>query len=76
MALCKSNQSTIARMIEKGISRIGRPLPDINAAAENVGKPEVAKLEKGLPTLATSPGAAPMVGFGTVMGMIWQHFTI
>lgn len=69
--LCQSINSPISRMIEKGIQRIGRPLNDINAAIENVGKLEIYKLEKGLPTLATVAGAAPMIGFlGTVMGMI------
>lgn len=69
--LCKSIDSPISRMIEKGITRIGRPLSDINTAVENVGKQEVSKLEKGLPTLATVSGGAPMIGFlGTVMGMI------
>jgi biopolymer transport protein ExbB len=58
-------------MIEKGISRIGRPLNDVNAAIENVGKLEIYKLEKGLPTLATVAGGAPMIGFlGTVIGMV------
>lgn len=71
MALCKANDTPVARMIEKGISRIGRPLTDVSAAIENVGKLEVYKLEKGLPTVATVSGAAPMIGFlGTVMGMI------
>lgn len=71
IALCQSTSSPIARMIEKGINRIGRPLNDISAAIENVGKLEIYKLEKGLPTLATVAGAAPMIGFlGTVMGMI------
>jgi len=71
LALCKSNVSPVARMIEKGIQRLGRPLNDVNAAIENVGKLEVAKLEKGLATLATTAGAAPMIGFlGTVIGMI------
>lgn len=70
-ALCHSIDSPTSRMIEKGIQRIGRPLNDINAAIENVGKLEIYKLEKGLPTLATIAGAAPMIGFlGTVMGMI------
>lgn len=70
-ALCHSIDSPTSRMIEKGIQRIGRPLNDINAAVENVGKLEIYKLEKGLPTLATVAGAAPMIGFlGTVMGMI------
>jgi biopolymer transport protein ExbB len=71
MALCKSNKSPIARMIEKGLMRIGRPLNDINAAIENVGKLEVSKLEKNVAGLATIAGAAPMLGFlGTVIGMI------
>lgn len=69
--LCQSIDTPIARMIEKGVQRIGRPLNDINAAIENVGRLEIYKLEKGLPTLATVAGAAPMIGFlGTVMGMI------
>ncbi len=71
LALCRSINNPVARMIEKGISRIGRPLNDINTAIENVGKMEIYKLERGLPTLATVAGAAPMIGFlGTVMGMI------
>ena len=71
ITLCQSSDNPVAKMIEKGISRIGRPLNDINAAVENVGKLEIYKLEKGLPTLATVAGAAPMIGFlGTVMGMI------
>lgn len=70
-ALCKNNQTPIARMIEKGLSRIGKPLNDINAAIENVGKLEVAKLEKNISWLATAAGAAPMLGFlGTVTGMV------
>ena len=71
LTLCQSSENPVAKMIEKGISRIGRPLNDINAAIENVGKLEIYKLEKGLPLLATVAGAAPMIGFlGTVMGMI------
>ncbi|MDT8402637.1 MAG: MotA/TolQ/ExbB proton channel family protein [Bacteroidales bacterium] len=71
VALCKSGKSPASRMVEKGITRIGRPLNDVNTAIENVGKLEVYKLEKGLPTLATIAGAAPMIGFlGTVIGMI------
>lgn len=70
-SLCKNNQTPIARMIEKGLSRIGKPLNDINAAIENVGKLEVAKLEKNISWLATAAGAAPMLGFlGTVTGMV------
>ena len=61
----------IARLIEKGIKRIGRPLNDISTAIENEGKLEVYKLERSLPLLATVAGAAPMIGFlGTVWGMI------
>lgn len=71
VTLCQSEDTPTARMIEKGIQRIGRPLQDVNAAIENVGKLEVSKLEKGLPILATIAGGAPMIGFlGTVMGMI------
>jgi biopolymer transport protein ExbB len=71
LALCHSTDSPIARMIEKGVQRIGRPLNDINVAIENVGRLEVFKLERGLPALATAAGGAPMIGFlGTVTGMI------
>ena len=69
--LCKSQTGPIVRMIEKGINRIGKPLRDINAAIENVGKLEINKMESNLATLATIAGAAPMLGFlGTVIGMI------
>jgi biopolymer transport protein ExbB len=71
VALCKKTQNPIARMIEKGLRRIGKPLNDINAAIENVGKLEVSRLEKNIATLATIAGAGPMLGFlGTVIGMI------
>jgi len=71
LALCRSNNHPISRMIEKGISRIGRPLSDVNTAIENVGNMEVTRLERGLPVLATVAGGAPMIGFlGTVLGMI------
>jgi biopolymer transport protein ExbB len=70
-ALCKAESTPVARMIEKGISRIGKPLGDITQAMENQGKLEVTRLEKGLPMLATISGGAPMIGFlGTVIGMI------
>jgi biopolymer transport protein ExbB len=70
-ALCQSYTNPVARMIEKGVSRIGRPLNDISAAIENVGKLQIYQLEKGLPLLASVAGGAPMLGFlGTVMGMI------
>lgn len=75
LAMCKSNSNPASRMIEKGISRIGRPLTDINAAIENVGNLEISKLEKGLPVLASVAGGAPMIGFlGTVMGMIQAFY--
>jgi biopolymer transport protein ExbB len=69
--LCNTTDNPYARMVEKGISKIGKPLKDIEASIENVGKIEVAKLEKGVSLLATISGAAPMLGFlGTVIGMI------
>ena len=75
LALCQKYDSPIARLVEKGIERIGRPLPDIQAAVENMGNVEVARLEKGLPMLATISGGAPMIGFlGTVSGMIQAFF--
>lgn len=70
-ALCERTNSPIARMIEKGVTRIGKPLQDIDAAVHNVGNIEINKLETGMPTLATISGAAPMLGFlGTVTGMV------
>jgi biopolymer transport protein ExbB len=75
--LCSQNNTPVARMIEKGISRIGSPLKNIEASIENVGKLEVFKLEKNLPTLATIAGAAPMMGFlGTVIGMVEAFISI
>ena len=69
--LCAQANSPAARLVEKGISRIGKPLEDINTAIENAGRLEIYKLEKNVPVLATIAGAAPMIGFlGTVMGMI------
>ncbi len=77
MALCKSTDSPSARMIEKGISRLGRPLQDISTAVENVGKLEISKLERGFPTLATITGAEPMLGFlGTVIGMVQSFYAM
>ena len=75
LALCQKYDSPVARLVEKGIERIGRPLPDIQAAVENMGNVEVARLEKSLPMLATIAGGAPMIGFlGTVSGMIQAFF--
>lgn len=69
--LCKSTDSPEARMIEKGITRLGRSLEDVNTSIENTGNLEITRLEKGLPMLATISGGAPMIGFlGTVIGMI------
>ncbi len=71
MNLCKSTDSPIARMVEKGIERIGRPMADVQTAIENVANLEVSKLENGLPFLATIAGGSPMLGFlGTVLGMV------
>lgn len=75
--LCAQNTAPSARMLEKGLSRIGRPLKDIEVSIENAGKLEVYKLEKGLSVLATIAGAAPMLGFlGTVIGMVVTFHTI
>ncbi len=69
--LCKSTNSPTARMVEKGIEHLGRPLGDIHSAIENVANLEVSKLENNLPFLATIAGGAPMIGFlGTVLGMV------
>lgn len=69
--LCKRTDSPIARMIEKGVSRIGKPITDIESAIENVGVMEVYKLEKNLGFLSTIAGLAPMFGFlGTIIGVI------
>ena len=69
--LCKNTNSSISRMLEKGIDRIEKPMKDISSAIENQGKLEVYVLEKNLANLATIAGAAPMIGFlGTVIGMI------
>jgi biopolymer transport protein ExbB len=75
--LCAQHSSPISKMIEKGISRIGSPLKNIEASIENVGKLEIFKLEKNLSTLATISGAAPMIGFlGTVVGMVEAFISI
>ncbi len=69
--LCAQTNNPVSRLTEKGISRIGNPLEDINKAIENAGRLEVYKLEKNVSILATVAGAAPMIGFlGTVIGMI------
>ncbi len=69
--LCAQTDAPVARLTEKGISRIGKPLDDINKAIENAGTLEVYKLERNVSIVATIAGAAPMIGFlGTVIGMI------
>jgi biopolymer transport protein ExbB len=69
--LCQQNKTPVARLTQKGISRIGHPLEDINSAIENAGRLEVYALEKNVSLLATISGAAPMIGFlGTVIGMV------
>lgn len=76
-ALCERNNSPIARILEKGISRIGKPLQDIDTAIQNSGNIEINKLEKSMPTLATVSGAAPMIGFlGTVTGMVKAFYNM
>ncbi|MBQ3929651.1 MAG: MotA/TolQ/ExbB proton channel family protein [Paludibacteraceae bacterium] len=73
--LCQKTNTPSARMIEKGISRLGKPMNDVLVAIENVGNIETNKLEKGFNMLATIAGGAPMLGFlGTVMGMVQAFF--
>ena len=75
--LCNQESVPVSRLVSKGLSRIGRPLEDINTAIENAGRLEVYKLEKNISILATVAGAAPMLGFlGTVIGMILSIFEI
>jgi len=75
--LCAQQNSPVSRLIGKGISRIGKPLEDINTAIENAGRLEIYGLEKNVSVLATISGAAPMIGFlGTVIGMILSIFEI
>lgn len=77
VALCQQTDTPVARLVEKGIERMGRPLQDIQTAVENMGNVEVARLEKGLPMLATIAGGGPMIGFlGTVMGMVQAFFNM
>ena len=73
--LCRSTNTPSARMIEKGITRLGRPMNYVLVAIENVGNLEIAKLEKGFPLIATTAAGAPMLGFlGTVTGMVRAFF--
>ncbi|MBO6881666.1 MULTISPECIES: MotA/TolQ/ExbB proton channel family protein [Winogradskyella] len=75
--LCAQQNSPVSRLIAKGITRIGKPLEDINTAIENAGRLEIYSLEKNISVLATISGVAPMIGFlGTVVGMILSIFEL
>ncbi|MBP5687824.1 MAG: MotA/TolQ/ExbB proton channel family protein [Muribaculaceae bacterium] len=75
--LCETTNTPYSRMIEKGVSRIGRPMNDVLVAIENVGNMEVAKMEKGFNWLATTAAGAPMIGFlGTVTGMVRAFYQL
>ncbi|WP_299363917.1 MotA/TolQ/ExbB proton channel family protein [Winogradskyella sp.] len=75
--LCAQQNSPVSRLIAKGITRIGKPLEDINTAIENAGRLEIYSLEKNVSILATISGVAPMIGFlGTVVGMILSIFEL
>ncbi len=77
LKLCQDTNTPYSRMIEKGVSRIGRPMNDVLVSIENVGNMEIAKLEKGFNWLATTAAGAPMIGFlGTVLGMVDAFFQI
>jgi len=76
-AFCKSTNTPVSRMVEKGINRIGRPISEIERSIESVGKFEVSKLEKNLKILGIVAGIAPMLGFiGTIMGVIKIFYNI
>ena len=75
--LCKKNPTPVARLIEKGITRLGRPMNDVLVAIENVGNIEVAKLERRFTWIVTTAGGAPMLGFlGTVTGMVSAFYSM
>ncbi len=75
--LCKKNPTPVARLIEKGITRLGRPMNDVLVAIENVGNIEVAKLERRFTWIATTAAGAPMLGFlGTVTGMVNAFYSM
>ncbi len=75
--LCKATDSPVARLVAKGITRIGRPMNDVLVAVENTGNLEIADLSRGLPWLATTAAGAPMIGFlGTVIGMVQAFYAI
>ncbi len=75
--LCQSTNTPVSRMIEKGLARIGKPIPEIERSMESVGKFEISKLEKNLKILGIVAGVAPMLGFiGTIMGVIKIFYNI
>lgn len=75
--LCNHTDTPIARLVEKGLQRIGKPLRDIDAAIENTGNLELFRMEKNLSIIASIAGAAPMIGFfGTVTGMIQAFYNM
>lgn len=75
--LCHQTDTPSSRMVEKGITRIGRPMNDVMVAIENVGNLEIAKLEKSLVIIATISSGAPMIGFlGTVLGMVQTFYNM
>lgn len=77
LQLCRTTNTPSSRMVEKGISRIGRPMQDVQVAIENVGNLEVSQLEKGLVIMATIAAGAPMLGFlGTVLGMVQTFYNM
>ena len=77
ITLCRKYDNPVARMVETGIHRLGRPLGDIQSDIENIVIVEVARLDNGLPILATIAGGAPMIGFlGTVLGMVQAFFNM
>ena len=77
LKLCQDTNTPYSRMIEKGVTRIGRPMNDVLVSIENVGNMEIAKLEKGFNWLATTAAGAPMIGFlGTVIGMVQAFFQL
>ncbi len=77
IALCEKTDTPVSRLVMKGIERMGRPLQDIQTSVENMGNVEIARLERGLPMLATIAGGAPMIGFlGTVIGMVQAFYNM
>src|SRR5580698_4907718 len=77
IAICRNSNSPLGRMLQKGLLRIGRPIKDIEGAIENIGKLEVAKLDKNIGILGIIAGIAPMFGFlGTIIGVIKIFYSI